>query len=586
MEKEIQQIQVKIEKAKKSDEYTLYIQDAESKKYVFSKYEPKKTALELVKGQIENKEIVWILYGFGLGYITNYLLELIGDEARIIIIEPNEKVLKEQILFMHDEALADRSNVHIFTGTDQVQLKYLLMDVLKPEDLNNIRLTIMPNYLTAYRKYSTEVIRTIKEVIFTLQVNVCTLSFYAKDNFHNICRNYKAYRDSYEIRQHKNKYKDIPAVIVSAGPSLTKNIDYIKDFKGMVFTGGRTVKPVLNQGVTPDFFVSIDAGLPAYTVIGMEKVENIPLVTVPIGQKKVVECHEGPKYFVNSYSEGISDSLYGENLERIDMGSSVANVCVSLAHYMGCNPIVMIGQDLAFTNNLSHAGNIKGAENVEKGMKNYHYIKVPGFYGEEVDTVENFLTMLRWMEEFIKFYPDRKYINATEGGVYIKGAEHKSFKEVVETTTGVEKPLIQHQAKIDLSEDTRDLNETVELIHKVLEEAKETIQKGIKLTKKLKREYEYYLATRTLKIADIVAKLEHEVDQKLLQKRPGSTILEELFYKAYYSININLDYKAPLMENEVQKGVRIAEKSIKLYEALDKAVEEGLQVINQEMEGK
>ena len=56
------------------------------------------------------------------------------------------------------------------------------------------------------------------------------------------------------------KFKEIPAIIVGAGPSLDKNINLLGRAQGhsMILASDAALKPLLLQGVTPSIVVNLD----------------------------------------------------------------------------------------------------------------------------------------------------------------------------------------------------------------------------------------------------------------------------------------------------------------------------------------
>jgi len=58
---------------------------------------------------------------------------------------------------------------------------------------------------------------------------------------------------------------------------------------------------------------------------------------------------------VLGYGDWIDEKLGIEGAENLRSGSSVSNLSLDIARYMGCNPIIVIGQNLSFPNLESYA---------------------------------------------------------------------------------------------------------------------------------------------------------------------------------------------------------------------------------------
>jgi len=98
--------------------------------------------------------------------------------------------------------------------------------------------------------------------------------------------------------------------------------------------------------------------------------------------------------------------------------------------------IVLIGQDLAFApDGKTHSKGAIYGENETQYERNTLYVK--GYYGDDVKTSQVWNMFLNHFQQSIdemkETHPEIKVINATEGGAYIEGAKHISFKEFLES---------------------------------------------------------------------------------------------------------------------------------------------------------
>lgn len=127
----------------------------------------------------------------------------------------------------------------------------------------------------------------------------------------------------------------------------------------------------------------------------------------------------------------------GKIMPNIHFGGSVACVGFSLLYMMGFDKIILVGQDLAFTNKRSHADGTFEEKMPERDTSNM--ICVKGNYEDEVPTRSDFKLYLEWFEDYIEQIKKRRkveVINATEGGAYIKGTQIVSLKEAIEENYG------------------------------------------------------------------------------------------------------------------------------------------------------
>ncbi|QIB27503.1 motility associated factor glycosyltransferase family protein [Caloranaerobacter azorensis] len=167
---------------------------------------------------------------------------------------------------------------------------------------------------------------------------------------------------------------------------------------------------------------------------------------------------------------------------------------LSLADYMGCNPIILIGQDLAYTDGKIHAQNSTyefdgNNENLGKDL-----IEIEDIYGNKVYTSKVWLSFLRWFELYIRENPEKEYIDATEGGAKIKGTNIMTLNEAIEKYCTEEINIAERLKNIDSSNSelvekiTYSLRKLQELKKGLIKVKKKSIS-GIKFSKKM---LEYY----------------------------------------------------------------------------------------------
>ena len=152
--------------------------------------------------------------------------------------------------------------------------------------------------------------------------------------------------------------KDVPAIVVAAGPSLNRNIDDLKRAKGRAFiiAVDTAIKPLLNAGIKPDMFAVVDA-LKPMELINIEGAEDIPLLTSAVASSAVLDFHKGKKVFFAEGEPLIDIMLSTHNMEfpSIPCGGSVATTAFAFAYMIGIETIILVGQDLALTRNKTHA---------------------------------------------------------------------------------------------------------------------------------------------------------------------------------------------------------------------------------------
>jgi len=237
------------------------------------------------------------------------------------------------------------------------------------------------------------------------------------------------------LSQLKDLYKARPAIIVSAGPSLRKNKHLLKDARdrAVIIAMQTTLQPLLEMGVEPHFVTSLD-----YHDISTRFWEKLPqtlrtqLVAEPKASSAIFDLNPGPLWLLgNDFAENLLSEMK-LNKAKLPSGATVAHLAYYLAEYLGCDPIIFVGQDLGFSDGLCYTPGTSYEDvwRPELGrfctveMKQWEQIvrdrnilrRVPDYQGRPMYTEARLFTYLQQFER--DFARSRsRIIDATEGGV-------------------------------------------------------------------------------------------------------------------------------------------------------------------------
>ncbi|EKZ7382154.1 motility associated factor glycosyltransferase family protein [Campylobacter jejuni] len=283
------------------------------------------------------------------------------------------------------------------------------------------------------------------------------------------------------LNERKNKFEN--AIVVSAGPSLAKQLPLLKAYqdKAVIFCADGALSMLEKKGIVPDYVTNLD-----FTDLAMKFFQNKENKT----SLNVLSCATHPSlvHFLDNKSVVLRDDpLYQRfNLNDfgyIDTGTHVSHFSYTLALALGFKNIIMIGQDLAFDEEgNSHS---KGFDFGEKfsGEENIDKLKVPAYAGKgEV------LTHITWNDYRIKLEylfacneQKAKFYNATEGGARINFTEELSFKECCEKLLTKEKPKFELPKSLTKNRSDKLLAKFKEKIQKDQENAKRFLDDALAL---------------------------------------------------------------------------------------------------------
>lgn len=376
---------------------------------------------------ISNTESDFIIFGLGSG---EHILELINMEmpnSRFLIIEPRKDVIQSFLSLEYADNIINDERVFLCLYNKN-ELSSIMGLFVSEFNLQNTKCSVFANYADFYYKEILEVYDKYFEIEKSLIINMNTHIVHSGHFFNSYMNNLETISQSYPINTFKDIYKDMTAVVVSAGPSLSKNIKQLKEFqdKFIIITGGRTLKVLTDIGIQADFLCVIDPDEPAFDVMKDSMDSEVPLVYSEFTNSKVVKTYKGSKvFFTDVGAADASRDFFETDVDNIFEGGSVAHVCAGLAAYIGCKNIIFIGQDFAYTGDMTHDINAGGKNNLGK------FFYTEDIYGGKVKTDNTLYFYKKSMEEFIDSRSDINFINCTEGGANIKGTRIMKLKDAL-----------------------------------------------------------------------------------------------------------------------------------------------------------
>ncbi|WP_306181598.1 motility associated factor glycosyltransferase family protein [Campylobacter jejuni] len=286
------------------------------------------------------------------------------------------------------------------------------------------------------------------------------------------------------LSERKNKFEN--AIVVSAGPSLAKQLPLLKAYqdKAVIFCADGALSMLEKEGIIPDYVTNLD-----FTDLAMKFFQNKENLKQSI---IALECATHPNVARSLKAENCMIVLRNKALYQrfnlndfgyIDTGTHVSHFSYTLALALGFKNIILIGQDLAFDEKgNSHSKGFSYGEQFN-GEKTVPTLKTQAYAGKgEV------LTHIAWNDYRIKLEylfacneQKAKFYNATEGGARINFTEELSFKECCEKLLTKEKPKFELPKSLTKNRSDKLLVKFKEKIQKDQENAKRFLNDALAL---------------------------------------------------------------------------------------------------------
>lgn len=420
-----------------------YFDEDDKKIYIHSKYNIQREVGIVLKDIDFNRDALYIVYGLGLGYHIKELKKKISSRSFIFVIEKNWDIISTYLEHEDFSEIANGNILFFFGNQDEILARFnnSIFAFNTMPLLGNLTYVILPSYYKIYGKWihhmNEKIINTIQHAFFMLGNDMDDTIIGIENNFANM----KELIESPSIECVKDKYKDIPAIIVSAGPSLDKNIAELKKAEGkaLIIATDAVLTTLKNHGIVPDAVVSIERILLTYEKFYKDKDidSNIVFLGPPVVRKEIFGKMKDNKKLIflkqgEKINEWINNDILNEN-RLLQMGTSCAHIAFSFSQYVGANPIVFIGQDLAYTvDGVTHSKDVEVKDKINaKEKPGICYVK--GINGEDLPTNEAFKNFLTWYElQIAKDSSNREYIDATEGGALINGTKLMTLREMID----------------------------------------------------------------------------------------------------------------------------------------------------------
>jgi len=567
--------------------------------YLHSRIHPEAESKRFADSVEIGDNFCFVIGGFGLGHHIKALHQRLKGEAFLIVTESNLQLIKAALETVDLADIFKDDRCVILTTTDKGKLQTRL----EPHNtlmMMGAQFVSHPPSERVNGEFHAAMRKLIADHMTYCRMSLVTLVANSRVTCKNIANNLPRYLSTPSIDVLRDRFKGYPAIIVSAGPSLRRNIDQLAALKGkaVICTVQTTFKTLLDRGIKPDFVTSLDYHEMSKRFFeNIDDFDDIHLVAEPKVTWHVVDRYKGPVSLLdNSFARlCVGDPLAGRG--GLKAGATVAHLAFYLAIHLGCDPIVLVGQDLGYTDHVYYTPGVamhdmwrpelnrfwtmemKEWERIVRARK--ILMKVRDIHQQEIYTDEQLFTYLQQFEGDFSQVPGR-VIDATEGGVRKAGTKVMSLAEVTETycQRTIPKERFAYLKELNwndtslMKQGRREINKRI----KETQRMRETCEKMVKVLKKMTtlldnpREF-------NRRIADVDA-LRMEVraqDHAYRLVSAVSQLAELQRYSADRRLELaDVDSKARA-KRQLERDIQFVESIIEGTEVLDEILSESLE---------
>ena len=444
-------------------------------KFLHNPLNPLGEAAEIFSMTENTPVAIHLIYGIGLGYL--FQVTSAKSAGTVILYEPDLNILRTAFTLVDFSNDISKNNVYLSNDFNQI-CEYVYQK-------SNMKNTPMLLSTTAYRELDEE---KFNNMVTELQNTIGRFSLdlkYTQEKFYGLIlktiNNIPKLINEVPIGEFKGIFKGKTAVVVSAGPTLDKNIETIKKYRDnfILITVGTAMKTLSANGITPDFLCIIEANDCSRQIADLD-LSDVNFITEPYSNPNLRLFNYKNTFSHISQNLPINDiwcSFAGIDNSEYHSKGTVSYTALNVARILGCSDIILVGQDLAYIEGQCYSKDsaykdlvCQYNENIQKweitakdfesfclSLGNYndpeirkqkaierinalnsalYYVK--GINGDMIPTESVYAAFIQPLSEFTQMYPEHRYINTSLVGAQIDGFENLPLEEALKNSTRVE----------------------------------------------------------------------------------------------------------------------------------------------------
>jgi hypothetical protein len=402
---------------------------------IHSSYDPVKEGLGFTKNIPSGS---WVcLYGFGLGYHVESLLQKIGPDGKLLVIELNPDLLSAAVHLRDQTKVFADPRLHLIFGREESAVtKEISSRMTQWEQSSSVSLKILfhsPSFKCIPANFPS--LANALEVLLMERRFPAVLGDLENQNY---AFNREMVHKSPGINSLKGTHRGQPGVLISAGPSLDDLLPYLQRItSSAIIACVDTALPILaREEIHPQYVFTLDPQEESFLHF-RENLESLfKLIYTPTAHTKIISNFQGEKFVV--FKEG--HSLYQNQKSEMEKkgttkaGGSVSCLGLDCLIQLGCDPIFLIGQDCAYSGGRTYSKHslmntqlldritemvtLASGHTEKTGLKKQ--IRVKGNFGSMVSTSQSMYSYKRTIEEIALQHTGTRIYNLSSHGAELE----------------------------------------------------------------------------------------------------------------------------------------------------------------------
>jgi hypothetical protein len=407
--------------------------------FLHSGEDPRREAEELVNSLQGQTAQHVLFYGIGLGYHID-LFQRMNPNIPFSIFEPSISVFRT---FAHqgpEDLLLSSMLRNVGIGSGELEASMFIRSFVD-KTRGQITLCALPGYQSLFMQQLDKFGHDLHLAMQYKESNLAVSHHFSDFWTFNSIRNFQQVLQMPNLFQKRKHFVGKPAVIVSAGPSLEQDIEVLRKIKegrrAYLFSAGSALNTLLSHDLMPDAACTYDPQ--PHNDIVFQKMLDMGIDTLPIvfGSSvggSLMQVYQGPKFHFLTSQDSVTPGLLGRHALQwpvINDATSIAIVTLQILAHLGCNPIILSGQNFAYLHGRHYAGGIPYGQALEEPDPSAT-LSIKDVFGQAIRTSPSLFKMKQEMEGYIRAVSPLEVINTTSGGAAIEGAPFMEMARLLE----------------------------------------------------------------------------------------------------------------------------------------------------------
>lgn len=493
--------------------------------YLHNRENPVLEAQSIFSGTTNEPVSICFIYGIGLGYL--FQVASLNSKGTVILYEPDLDLLKT--VFNLVDFSKDLSKPNVFLTND---FKKACSIIHSKSGMKNFPYMLsLPSQREMDSVGFDSLVKSLRDTIGSYFLDLK----YTKEKFYPtlwmLLYNIPNLINETPLIKVKDVCKGKTAVIVSAGPTLDREIEILKKYrdKFVLFTVGTALKTLTEHNIKPDFVCVIESFNSSPQLEGVD-LSDVYFITEPYSHGflrkfnfKKIFSHISANNPVNH----LWSEICGEDIKEYWSKGTVSYTAMNSARILGCSKIILVGQDLAYIEGQCYSKNsvykdlictfdkennkweikAKDFEQFAESLSPYpeyqqrveaakrrlanlnsslYYVK--GINGDMIPTESVYAAFVKPLSEFAEHFNDREYINTSLVGAQIDGFKNMSLEDALKDSDAAG----QCEIETEFSYDKEKVISVLKTKYEELKSALKVIEEGQRLLKILNNDIKRY----------------------------------------------------------------------------------------------